>query len=177
MALRRLRLLDELLFAFPGVPCVYYGDEAGMEGYADPFNRGSFPWGREDGNLQYHVRMLSNLRKEYPVLTHGTARYTAVNDAVFLLERQWKDSQIILYVNRSWTEQTVEREDDGLCWLDLLTGTAYAGKTLTIAPCTAVMLYREGAQKTYSPLPELVKKPKGKGILLSLIHISEPTRP
>ena len=171
MALRRLRLLDELLFAFPGVPCVYYGDEAGMEGYADPFNRGSFPWGREDGNLQYHVRMLSNLRKEYPVLTHGTARYTAVNDAVFLLERQWKDSQIILYVNRSWTEQTVEREDNGLCWLDLLTGTAYAGKTLTIAPCTAVMLYREGAQKTYSPLPELVKKPKGKGILCPLFSL------
>lgn len=171
MALRRLRLLDELLFAFPGVPCVYYGDEAGMEGYADPFNRGSFPWGREDGNLQYHVRMLSNLRKEYPVLTHGTARYTAVNDAVFLLERQWKDSQIVLYVNRSRTEQTVEREDNGLCWLDLLTGTAYAGKTLTIAPCTAVMLYREGAQKTYSPLPELVKKPKGKGILCPLFSL------
>ena len=171
MALRRLRLLDELLFAFPGVPCVYYGDEAGMEGYADPFNRGTFPWGREDGDLQYHVRMLSNLRKEYPVLTHGTARYTAVNDAVFLLERQWKDSQIILYVNRSWTEQTVEREDNGLCWLDLLTGTAHAGKTLTIAPCTAVMLYREGAQKTYSPLPELVKKPKGKGILCPLFSL------
>lgn len=171
MALRRLRLLDELLFAFPGVPCVYYGDEAGMEGYADPFNRGLFPWGREDGDLQYHVRMLSNLRKEYPVLTHGTARYTAVNDAVFLLERQWKDSQIILYVNQSWTEQTVEREDDGLCWLDLLTGTAHAGKTLTIAPCTAVMLYREGAQKTYSPLPELVKKPKGKGILCPLFSL------
>ena len=171
MALRRLRLLDELLFAFPGVPCVYYGDEAGMEGYADPFNRGTFPWGREDGDLQYHVRMLSNLRKEYPVLTHGTARYTAVNDAVFLLERQWKDSQIVLYVNRSRTEQTVEREDNGLCRLDLLIGTVHAGKTLTIAPCTAVMLYREGAQKTYSPLPELVKKPKGKGILCPLFSL------
>ena len=171
MALRRLRLLDELLFAFPGVPCVYYGDEAGMEGYADPFNRGTFPWGREDGDLQYHVRMLSNLRKEYPVLTHGTARYAAVNDAVFLLERRWKDAKVELYVNQSWTEQTVEREDDGLSWLDLLTGTAHTGKTLTIAPCTAVMLYREGTQKTYSPLPELVKKPKGKGILCPLFSL------
>ena len=80
-----------------------------MEGYADPFNRGTFPWGREDGDLQYHVRMLSNLRKEYPVLTHGTARYAAVNDAVFLLERRWKDAKVELYVNQSWTEQTVER--------------------------------------------------------------------
>ena len=32
-------------------PCVYYGDEAGMEGYRDPFNRGCYPWGEEDPDL------------------------------------------------------------------------------------------------------------------------------
>ena len=170
MAEQRLRLLDVLLFAFPGVPCVYYGDETGMEGYADPFNRGTFPWGRENGDLQYHVRMLSNLRKEYPVLTHGTARYAAVNDAVFLLERQWKHTKIKLYVNRSWMQQTVKADGDRQ-WLDLLSGAVVAGDTLTLEPCAGAMLYREGEQWAYSPLPELVKKPQGKGILCPIFSL------
>ena len=37
-----------LQFTLPGAPSIYYGDEAGMEGYRDPFNRRTFPWGRED---------------------------------------------------------------------------------------------------------------------------------
>lgn len=42
--LRFLRLAALLQFTLPGVPCIYYGDEMGMEGYGDPFNRGCFPW-------------------------------------------------------------------------------------------------------------------------------------
>ncbi len=45
LALNRLQLLVLLQMTFPGVPAIYYGDEVGMEGYADPFNRGPFPWG------------------------------------------------------------------------------------------------------------------------------------
>ena len=171
VAERRLRLLDVLLFAFPGVPCVYYGDEAGMEGYADPFNRGTFPWGRENGDLQYHVRMLSNLRKEYPVLTDGTAHYMAVNDAVFMLERQWKGEMTQIYVNRSWQKQTIPLQRDGRQWLDLLTGTVISGDTMTLGPCAGAMLYREGEQDCYSPLPGAVKKPRGKGILCPLFSL------
>jgi len=48
LAGRRLKLLALLQLTFPGVPCIYYGDEAGVEGYADPYNRGTYPWGREN---------------------------------------------------------------------------------------------------------------------------------
>ena len=44
VGLRRLQLATLLQFALPGVPCIYYGDEAGLEGYRDPFNRGTYPW-------------------------------------------------------------------------------------------------------------------------------------
>lgn len=168
---RRLRLLDVLLFAFPGVPCVYYGDEAGAEGYADPFNRGTFPWGRENGDLQYHVRMLSNLRKEYPVLTYGTAEYGAVNDAVFMLKRRWKDTEILLYVNRAWERQTISLECGGRRWLNLLTGNVIFGDRLELEACAGVLLYHEGESQDYSSLPETVKMPQGKGVLCPLFSV------
>ena len=45
LGLKRLRLAALVLFTFPGAPTVYYGDEAGMEGWEDPFNRAGYPWG------------------------------------------------------------------------------------------------------------------------------------
>ena len=44
-------LASLLLFCFPGSPTVYYGDEAGLEGYGDPFCRTAYPYGREDADL------------------------------------------------------------------------------------------------------------------------------
>lgn len=41
-----LKMAMFLQFALPGVPSIYYGDEAGMTGRTDPYNRGSFPWGK-----------------------------------------------------------------------------------------------------------------------------------
>ena len=61
--LRRMRLASALLYTLPGVPCIYYGDEAGMEGYRDPFNRGFYPWGQEDGALLHWYRRLGQLRR------------------------------------------------------------------------------------------------------------------
>ncbi len=43
-----LRMAAFLQFTLPGIACVYYGDEAGMTGYRDPFNRKYYPWGQED---------------------------------------------------------------------------------------------------------------------------------
>ena len=59
---RLLRLATMLQYCLPGVPCLYYGDEAGMQGHRDPFDRGTFPWGREDGELTSWYRSLGLLR-------------------------------------------------------------------------------------------------------------------
>jgi cyclomaltodextrinase len=69
--LRLLRLAAALQYTLPGVPCVYYGDEAGMEGYRDPFNRACYPWGREDAALVSWYRALGALRAEQAVLREG----------------------------------------------------------------------------------------------------------
>ena len=47
-------------YSLPGVPTIYYGDEAGLQGYRDPFNRACYPWGNENTEL---VDFYKNLGK------------------------------------------------------------------------------------------------------------------
>ncbi|MDF2571650.1 MAG: malQ: 4-alpha-glucanotransferase, partial [Sporomusa sp.] len=51
LGLARLKLVVLWQMTFPGAPCIYYGDEAGVEGYSDPLNRRTYPWGREEAAL------------------------------------------------------------------------------------------------------------------------------
>lgn len=64
LAISRLWAAALLQMTLPGVPCVYYGDEAGMEGYSDPYCRGTFPWGHENESCQTIYRNAIALRKE-----------------------------------------------------------------------------------------------------------------
>ncbi|MCL2497521.1 MAG: glycoside hydrolase family 13 protein [Symbiobacteriaceae bacterium] len=82
-----LRIAAALQFTLPGFPCVYYGDEVGMEGGADPFNRVCFPWGKEDVELQSWYRRLAQLRQEYPVLREGEYRLMKAREGVFAFTR------------------------------------------------------------------------------------------
>jgi 4-alpha-glucanotransferase len=50
-AIKRFEMLTALQMALPGMPSIYYGDEAGMEGGSDPYNRGTYPWGKENTSI------------------------------------------------------------------------------------------------------------------------------
>ncbi len=60
---RRLKAAAFLQFTLPGIPCIYYGDEAGMTGFEDPFNRGCYPWGGEDRDLLDYFKALAAFRQ------------------------------------------------------------------------------------------------------------------
>lgn len=60
-----------MLYTLPGIPCIYYGDEAGLTGGRDPFNRGCYPWGSEDTDLIGFHKMLGAFRKDAEVLSDG----------------------------------------------------------------------------------------------------------
>ena len=62
-AVRLLRLAAAVTYCLSGVPCVYYGEEAGMQGYEDPFNRKCYPWGSEDNDLIAYFQKLGEIRK------------------------------------------------------------------------------------------------------------------
>ena len=61
-ALSKLAAL--IIFSLPGMPSIYYGDEAGIQGMKDPFNRKTYPWGREDNELLNWYKTVSSIRDE-----------------------------------------------------------------------------------------------------------------
>lgn len=62
---RRLKAAAFLQFTLPGIPSIYYGDEVGLTGFEDPFNRGCYPWEHEDADLLAYFKSLAVLRKSY----------------------------------------------------------------------------------------------------------------
>jgi neopullulanase len=71
--LAKLKLAFLFLFAYPGAPAIYYGDEIGMPGGKDPENRRAFPWDEAQWNkdLRAHVQRLISVRKTLPALRRG----------------------------------------------------------------------------------------------------------
>lgn len=71
LAKQRLKFASVLQYTLPGVPCLYYGDEAGVQGFEDPLNRGTYPWGHEDNDLIEHYKALGRMREKYADLLTG----------------------------------------------------------------------------------------------------------
>ena len=99
-ALDRLHAATVLQYTLPGAPSIYYGDEAGMEGYGDPFCRRPFPWGREERELQLHFKRLGQLRKKYEALRLGDIKFQYALNNQISFTRTYGDQTIRIYVNR-----------------------------------------------------------------------------
>ncbi len=97
----RLMMASFLQYTLPGSPSLYYGDEAGMEGGRDPFNRRPYPWGREDWDLLCHYRRLGQLRKDVEALRLGDIRFFQAGDKHLGFERSYNGRTVKVYANRS----------------------------------------------------------------------------
>ena len=132
---RRLIAAWNLLCALPGMPCIYYGDEAGLYGMSDPYCRGSYPWGREDEELVEAFRKAALWRMDSTALKTGDMKLSALGQDVILVERKISggrdafgkkaENEIrALAVNRAAESRWVE----------------FAGKTVEIPAESAVVL-------------------------------------
>ena len=100
VAQERLRMASFLQYMLPGTPSLYYGDEAGVEGYKDPFNRCTYPWGREDWELVEHYRCLGRLRKEHEALRLGDIQFFKAGEQRLGFTRSVGGKTCRVYVNR-----------------------------------------------------------------------------
>lgn len=110
----RLKLAAVWQMTFPGVPCIYYGDEAGLTGGADPENRRTFPWGREDSELLGWYRKITAIRRQYAVLQSGDWHSLVWHPDVYGYIRETPENTAIILLNRSLQEIHVNL-DNPLC--------------------------------------------------------------
>ena len=118
LATARLRLGAFLQMTFYGVPCIYYGDEVGMEGGKDPHNRGTYPWRHVDSELRAWYAMLGNFRNRTGCLTSGYFTPVYAGGDVYVYARHFVKGKnpfgeagdntfALCAVNRSFEERTV----------------------------------------------------------------------
>ncbi len=102
-----VRVAAALLFTYPGVPCVYYGDELGFEGGPDPDCRRCMQWDEAawDHELRGFFQRLARLRREAPALRWGGFQllYAAGDSVAFL--REAPEERLLVVARRA---------DDGL---------------------------------------------------------------
>ncbi len=98
-AIARLKLASTLQFTVFGVPSVYYGDEAGLEGGHDPFCRMPYPWGRENKGLIEHYKKLGEIRAEHSAFKNGDFRILREGEGFVCYERQNTEERILILAN------------------------------------------------------------------------------
>ena len=106
------RLACALQFTLPGIPCIYYGDEIGMQGFSDPFCRGFMRWDAPNERILETVRHISKYRvSNRDILAHGELLPIKFSDGVAAFERRAEAGRVIVAVNRG--EQTASISIDG----------------------------------------------------------------
>ncbi len=124
-AIQRLKMISALQMALPGIPSIYYGDEVGMEGEADPYNRATYPWGRENTIIlewYYKITKLRNdqlldMLTEFPEISHG-------KDNVLVLTYKNNKQEVNIFVNNDENNskrcELINRFGEGATAMELL---------------------------------------------------------
>ena len=105
---KKLLYITALLqYTLPGIPSLYYGDEAGMEGYGDPFCRGFYPWGKEDFYLVEFYKKLGQFRRNSKSFEDGDFCPVSAGPNHFAFIRKCDGEQVFVAVNRSYEQTSI----------------------------------------------------------------------
>lgn len=124
LGIKRVKLISLMQMTFYGIPCLYYGDEAGLEGYSDPYNRRTYPWGKENQTLLDWYKKINFLRNKYKALSNGFFKVLYANDNIYIYQRyiddldvynnKYQKQDLIILINRSNKEEAVEIQIDDI---------------------------------------------------------------
>jgi len=128
---RLLKAASTIQYTVYGVPSLYYGDEAGVEGGRDPFCRKTYPWGKEDKELLEHYKRLGALRRD-PVFAEGSFEVKDSGVGYIIYERCLAERRITVISNVSGMD--IETDVRGR---DMITGEPFLG---TVPALTTVVV-------------------------------------
>ncbi len=132
VAKQRLRLSVLFQMIYPGSPAIYYGDEVGVTGGDDPYNRGTYPWedlgGKPDNVLLDDFKRFTKLRNDHAVLRRGSLDAPIyIDENVIVLLRAFGDQIALIALNNAASEKTVSIDLSTLngvkAWQDALTSS------------------------------------------------------
>ncbi len=104
----KLKSLYCILATLPGIPTIFYADEAGLEGYSDPFNRMPYPWGKESEELVLHYKNIGKIRRKNSVYATGGFELLYLSDDVFAFKRFDRKNTLITVYNNSCYDFSVD---------------------------------------------------------------------
>jgi neopullulanase len=103
-AYKKLQLALAYVMTQPGVPLVYYGDEIGMPGTADPDNRRPMKWSGYSGDEQATLDLVKKVgaaRRELQALERGNRVTLWVDDDLYIYARVSGSFVAVVGINRS----------------------------------------------------------------------------
>lgn len=135
----RLKLAATFLMGYPGMPTIYYGDEAGQYGSGDPDGRRTYPWGKEDKDLIAHYKKVIGVRNAHKdIFARGDVNTLKAEGDIYAFSRKADSGKLgIVALNRGKAQQVTlpVSAADGTIFTDELTGTKATanGGQLTLA--------------------------------------------
>jgi len=111
-----LRLAALFMFTYPGAPCIYYGDEIGLDGGHDPDCRKAFPWDEDRWNhdLRAYFQRCIALRKAHSALRRGSFEVLLSKNDVYAFARQGKCETVVVALNLSRETRDVSLPVEGM---------------------------------------------------------------
>lgn len=94
----RMELAVLLQMTFPGMPCVFYGDEKGLCGESEPEYRRPMAWDASSPLEEAYRRMIA-LRKTHPALRYGSFHTELACGGVYRYSRVWNGTKITVAMN------------------------------------------------------------------------------
>lgn len=106
----KLKMAYAILYTLPGIPCLYYGDETGLEGYKDPFCRKTINWNNIDNDIYLWFVKLGSIRED-DVFVDGIYEELFYDNGVFAYKRYKGNKAFITIVNNSSYDYCYKLDD------------------------------------------------------------------